>query len=151
MEDTRVTLSPAQRRRLAKGHAGDKETGNWNFDCLAGCGALRSSAKDMVRFLAANLGRFKTKLYPALKRAQSGRTETATPGLRAAMGWHVWTKSDTEVIWHNGGTGGYRSFCGFIKDKKIGAVVLSNMNISADDIGFHLLDNSYELKKPERP
>jgi CubicO group peptidase (beta-lactamase class C family) len=65
------------------------------------------------------------------------------------LGWHIRDNGKTQIIWHNGGTGGYRTFCGFIKYKKVGTVVLSNMNIGADDIGFHLLDNSYKLKKFE--
>jgi len=29
--------------------------GNWDFQALAGAGALRSSMNDMLRFLAANI------------------------------------------------------------------------------------------------
>lgn len=75
----------------------------------------------------------------------------AGKSLKVGLGWHISDNGKTQIIWHNGGTGGYRTFCGFIKDKKIGVVVLSNMNISADDIGFHLLDSSYELKNIKEP
>lgn len=46
----------------------------------------------------------------------------------------------SNVWWHNGGTGGYRSFAGVDAERRRGVVVLSNTALSVDDIGFHLLD-----------
>jgi hypothetical protein len=55
------------------------------------------------------------------------------------------------IVWHNGGTGGYRTFIGFDPARRIGVVVLSNVNASPDDIGFHLLDETYPLRPlPQR-
>ncbi len=71
---------------------------------------------------------------------------SASKTMKIGLGWHIRDNEKTQIIWHNGGTGGYRTFCGFIKDKKTGVIILSNMNISADDIGFHILDSSYKLK-----
>jgi len=53
-------------------------------------------------------------------------------------------------VWHNGGTGGYRSFIGFDPKLRIGVVVLSNVSTNAgvDDIGRHLLDASFSLITP---
>ncbi|MCZ6681504.1 MAG: serine hydrolase [Candidatus Poribacteria bacterium] len=146
MDDTRITLSPAQEKRFAKGHMGEAEMPNWDFLALAGAGALRSSAQDMLKFLAANLGLNKTELYPAMQNTHKARHEAESPDMKIALGWHVSTKYDTEIIWHNGGTGGYKSFIGFHPKKKIGVVVLSNSTQSIDDIGYHLLDGRYELE-----
>jgi hypothetical protein len=46
------------------------------------------------------------------------------------------------LVWHNGGTNGYRSFVGFYSKSRIGVVVLSNAQTTAgvDDIGKHLLN-----------
>ncbi len=44
-----------------------------------------------------------------------------------------------EVIWHNGGTGGYRSYLGFLKDANIGVVVLSNSQLEVDTLGSLIL------------
>jgi CubicO group peptidase (beta-lactamase class C family) len=85
-------------------------------------------------------------LLPAMDMAQEPRVDAGT-GMKVGLGWHIRDNDKTQIVWHNGGTGGYRAFCGFIKAKKFGVVVLSNMNIGADDIGFHLLDSSYVLKK----
>jgi CubicO group peptidase (beta-lactamase class C family) len=121
---------------------------NWDIPTLAGAGALRSTASDMLTFLAANMGIKHSKLSDAMDMTHKARVD-AGKTMKIGLGWHIRDNGITQIIWHNGGTGGYRSFCGFIKDKKVGVVVLSNMNISPDDIGFHMLDNSYELKKVE--
>jgi CubicO group peptidase (beta-lactamase class C family) len=44
------------------------------------------------------------------------------------------------MLWHNGGTGGFRSFAGFVKETCTGVVVLSNCSHSVDAIGFRILE-----------
>ena len=56
-----------------------------------------------------------------------------------ALGWHILKAQGTEIIWHNGGTGGYRTWIGFDKKKGLAAVVLTNSTHGADDLGFELL------------
>ena len=56
------------------------------------------------------------------------------------------TKHDTEIIGHNGETGGFHCAIGFNPEKKTGVVVLSNSKNDIDDIGFHILDPRYELQ-----
>ena len=52
MNHTSIALSPEQQGRLAPGHTSDgKVTANWDIPALAGCGALRSTAGDVLRFL----------------------------------------------------------------------------------------------------
>ncbi len=146
LDDTSVELSAEQRSRLARGHAGTAPAKNWDFDALAGAGALRSTARDMLRFLRANLLLDETPLAPALQATHRERCETGQPESFVALGWHVRTKNDRAIIWHNGGTGGYRSFCGFDPATKRGVVVLSNSTSDIDDIGFHLLEPAFALK-----
>lgn len=148
MKSTVIMLTPEMKRRIAKGHNPANEVPNWDIPTLAGAGALRSTASDMLTFLAANIGIKPSKLSDAMDMTHQARVD-AGKTMKIGLGWHIRDNGKTQIIWHNGGTGGYRSFCGFIKDKKVGVVVLSNMNISADDIGFHMLDSSYELKKVE--
>lgn len=149
MKNTGIVLTEKMKRNLAKGHALGKEVPNWDIPTLAGAGALRSDAKDMLVFLAANIGIKRSRLSQAMEMTHEARVD-AGRNMKVGLGWHILDNGRTEIIWHNGGTGGYRTFCGFIKEKKIGVVVLSNTNISADDIGFHLLDDSYGLKKAQK-
>ena len=57
----------------------------------------------------------------------------------------------TEIVWHNGGTGGYHSFIGFDPKTGDGAVVLHNSAASIDDIGFHLIHGQFPIIKPPAP
>ncbi|MBB5867358.1 CubicO group peptidase (beta-lactamase class C family) [Allocatelliglobosispora scoriae] len=44
-----------------------------------------------------------------------------------------------EQLWHNGGTGGFRSWVGFIPQRRAGVVVLSNTARPLDGGAFDLL------------
>jgi CubicO group peptidase (beta-lactamase class C family) len=152
MDNTRVKLTPGMQAHLAKGHdAGGRQVMNWDLLALAGAGALRSSVIDMLKFVSANMGLTKTSLYPTLEKTQQKRKDTGVPDLSIGMGWHILTRYGTEIVWHNGGTGGYHSFIGFNKAKHLGVVVLSNSTNDIDDIGRHLLESQYPLAKYEPP
>lgn len=150
MESTRAHLSPQMQARLAIGHdQGGKAVMNWDLPTLAGAGALRSTANDMLKFLAANMGLSKSGLLTAMQKTHAMQKSTGIPDLSIGLGWHILSKYGTEIIWHNGGTAGYHSFIGFDKQKGIGVVVLSNSVTDTDDIGFHLLESKYPLSKYE--
>jgi|CXWL01.1.fsa_nt_gi CubicO group peptidase (beta-lactamase class C family) len=145
MNNTRATLTDDLKSRLAKGHSDGKQVKNWDLDALAGAGALRSTPLDMVNFIEANIKPGDTPISKALRASYKDRMETGTPDLSIGLGWHVWNKHGTEIIWHNGGTGGYRSFCGFAPDKKLGVVVLANSDFDLDAVGLHALEPKFEL------
>src|SRR5262249_35771534 len=152
MESTTIKLSPELRSRLAAGHsAALKPVANWDIPSLAGAGALRSTTNDMLKFVAANLGLVKTNLLPAMQMSHLVRKSTGAPDLDIGLAWHIFKKYGTEITWHNGGTGGYRTFIGFDQKRRAGVVVLTNTGNSADDIGFHLLESKYELATFELP
>jgi CubicO group peptidase (beta-lactamase class C family) len=149
MNSTGITLSPDMKARLAVGHNGQLATvSNWDLPTLAGAGALRSSANDMLTFLAANLGYVKSPLAPAMAAMLSVRRPTGAPGGgEIGLAWLITKPSDDEIVWHNGGTGGYRSFVGYDPKTRVGVVVLSNTFTASgvDDIGMHLLDSHVPL------
>jgi serine-type D-Ala-D-Ala carboxypeptidase/endopeptidase len=149
MKSTAITLSEPLQRRLAPGHdAEGKRAKNWDLPTLAGAGALRSTANDLLTFLAAFLKPTPQPLAPAMRSLLAVRRETPAPNLEIALGWHVTKLHDgREIAWHNGGTGGYRSFMGYDAKNGTGVVVLSNMftNEGVDDIGRHLLDPASPL------
>lgn len=152
MEDTEIALTPELKARLAVGHDADlKPVENWDLGpAFAGAGALRSDANDMLKFVAANLGFTKMPLAPAMAAMLNVRRPTDVPGISVALGWHIFTARGKDYVWHNGGTGGYRSFIGFDPKGSVGVVVLSNAETpeGVDDIGRHLLDASAPLMKP---
>ena len=146
MSSTSITLSEAQKKRLAPGYdASLKPVKNWDLDALAGAGAVRSAVDDMLKFVAANLELTDTTLKAAMRRMRSATKETGMPDVEIGMAWHVFTKFDTRIWWHNGGTAGYRSFVGFNPAKKEGVVVLCNTFMDNDDLGKHILESRYPV------
>ena len=152
MSDTKISLTPEMQARLVTGHnPALKPVANWDLPTLAGAGALRSSVNDMLKFVAANIGLTKSPLLAAMQRAHQSQRETGQPDLTIALNWHILKKFDSEIVWHNGGTGGYHSFIGFDKKNRRGVVVLSNSANDIDDIGRHLLVSQYPLARLEPP
>jgi len=149
MNDTGITLSPGMRARLAIGHNPTGEAvANWDMPALAGAGALRSTLNDMMKFLAANLETGKGELSKALRETHPARRTVGTPGMSIGLGWHIRLGGGRNLVWHNGGTGGYHSFIGFDEQDRIGVVVLHNSSANIDDIGFHLVDDTLPITPP---
>ena len=94
----------------------------------------------MLKYLRAQIGTLHSPLGPAIETTHLVRTRTDMGHTRQALGWLVTTLPNVPhaIIWHNGGTGGYQSWAGFVKEKGIGVVVLGNFaSTSATDlIGF---------------
>ena len=146
MNDTRITLTPAMKRRLAPGHSvSGGVVPNWDLPTLAGAGALKSTANDLLKFLSANLDSASKPLGPVLATTQFARHDVNGSPMRIGLNWHILTPFGRPLVWHNGGTGGYRTFIGFDDANDRGVVVLSNQNVSVDDIGFHLLEQRAPL------
>jgi hypothetical protein len=102
----------------------------------------------MLLFLSVELGEKKSSLDPAIALSRAKWT-SAGQTMEIGLGWHKRSTKEGETIWHNGGTGGYFSFIGFNPNSKSGVVILTNWANpgGVDDIGFHLLDPEYPLKK----
>jgi D-alanyl-D-alanine-carboxypeptidase/D-alanyl-D-alanine-endopeptidase len=149
MTDTRMTLTSGMKARLAVGHNNAlAPVANWDIPTLAGAGAFRSTANDMLKFLAAALGFVETPLAPAMADAVSIRRPGENLETQMAYGWEVRTKDGSSIIWKGGATGGYRTYMGYDPKARVGVVVLSNMLRAAiDEIGPHLLNASYPLSK----
>ena len=150
MKDTRIALSRSMRSRLAQGHddSGAKAA-NWDLPTLAGAGALRSTAGDMLKFLAANLEKPTRPVTKALATTHRARRDISGP-MKIGLGWQILNPFGRTIVWHNGGTGGYRAFIGFDQESRRAAVVLSNQSISADDIGLHILEPRLPLTPPPK-
>ena len=126
----------ASRARFAPGHDVDgRAAGNWDPGVLAGAGGLRSTARDMLRYLRANMGELQTPLYPAMTLAQQPRADTAEGTRRIGLAWMTDRIGGQDVIWHNGMSGGYASFIGFTADRRRGIVVLTNIAKYVDELG----------------
>ncbi|MBD1865218.1 MULTISPECIES: serine hydrolase [Trichocoleus] len=150
MHDTGIQLTVEQQARFATGHNTlAQPVPYWDLPTLAG--ALRSTANDLLKFLAANLQLVSSSLNAIFQKTHGVQAQTGIPGMAIALGWHVLNHHETEIIFHDGDTGGFRSFLGFVKQKRFGVVVLSNSENDVNDIGLHLLEPRYPLAEHHPP
>jgi serine-type D-Ala-D-Ala carboxypeptidase/endopeptidase len=104
------------------------KTCHWALPVLYGAGVIKSNGVDMIKFLRANMGG-SSALSQSFKRTQ--QPVTSFTGGKIAYGWHIDNISGKifglgSVIWHNGGTGGFRSYMGFAPEKNRGIIVMVN-------------------------
>jgi len=149
MSHTAITLTPWMQSHLASGHNGfSNPVSQWDImPTLAGMGGLRSTVNDMLNFAAANLCADQTDLGLALRDAQHLRRQVGESNDSIGFNWVISRPGEYIVTWHNGGTGGYRTFLGLDLEGSRAVVVLTNSGAnSVDDVGFHLLDPTVPLK-----
>lgn len=154
MTHTAISLTPWMKSHLALGH--DERghvVGNWDLPTLAGAGAIRSTTEDMLKFAAANLHPERGPLQRAMAVAQRERADAGGSAMRIGLNWLTFHSIDGDtIVWHNGGTGGYRTFIGLQPSRKRGVVVMTNSGgPGADDIGRHLLNATLPLTPPPAP
>jgi CubicO group peptidase (beta-lactamase class C family) len=133
MNDTKILVTDTV--RFAKGY---NDEGNlvpyWDLGALAGAGGIRSTSSDMMRFMKANI----EEKNPAFKLAHQSTFNDNKNNV--GLAWMITTtKKGNELIWHNGRTAGFSSFCGFIKSKNVAVVVLGNSSNPVDQIAIGIL------------
>jgi serine-type D-Ala-D-Ala carboxypeptidase/endopeptidase len=139
--DTGVSVPAASRGRFAQGHdRRGRRAPHWDFRALAGAGAMRSTVADLLAFLRLQFG----EGDPALARAAAltHATQSRHRGVAVGLGWTRLPLLGTEheLLFHDGGTGGFRSFAGFVPASETAVVVLSNSARSVDALGFRILE-----------
>lgn len=105
----------------------------WIGEAVAPAGGLRASIADMARLTAALLDRTAPGLAALDPVAPFGH------GARIGAGWITIDHGGREITWHNGGTGGFRSWLGIDGQAGAGVVLLTATSASVDRAGFRLL------------
>lgn len=124
MRDTRITLTPEQQKRLAPPYNAElKSDKNWDLNCLAGAGGLRSTVNDLLKLAAASLSDDKTPAVAAIHEAWKPHYSNPNE-IGVGLAWHI--ARDGVTRWHNGQTGGYTSAVFIVPPKKLAVVVLCN-------------------------
>lgn len=157
MKNTRVTFSQNAELLIVPGHnRKGKQIAPWNFDAMVPAAGLKSSMNDLLIFVNANLNPPNKIFENAFAEVQQNKVDIffGKRGRSTSMGygWYTSTLSqetNLPVVWTNGGTGGFRSFIGFIQDSNTAVVILSNSANSVDEMGFEILEilNAQTKKK----
>ena len=147
MESTRIKLTPGLQARVSPGH--DRKLAKiagWNMqDAFAGAGAFRSTANDLLKFLAAAMSLKSSPLAPAFTEMMRTIRPSDQADTKVAAGWFISSGHDDRLVWKDGGVLGYSSFLGYSAVKKNGIVLLANGNFDSPKWGKHLLDEGFPL------
>ncbi|MDY0780476.1 serine hydrolase domain-containing protein [Tenacibaculum sp. IB213877] len=142
MTNTTTLREKIKEENLVKGlNKKGKETSNWDFtDALVGAGGIKSSVVDLEKFVRKNFEN------DSIYNLTHQKTYAVNDKMEIGLGWHIF--GGDSVLWHNGGTGGYRSCMAFNKDKKTSVIVLSNVSSfnkksnNIDKLCFELIKNN---------
>lgn len=140
---------PRDGRPIATGH-------NWLRALVAvppldtrivhGAGVIRSTANEMLEFLAAHSQSTAGPLASAIQRAIRG-------GEPAPGGWLVMVTPKHRLLSRHGATQGFNAFAGFDLERKVAVVVLANVATAGgvSDLGHHLLNPDFPLLPADSP
>jgi D-alanyl-D-alanine-carboxypeptidase/D-alanyl-D-alanine-endopeptidase len=109
MTDTRINLTNEQTRRLPPPYNGQQSANNWTFQSLAGAGALRSTAADLITFGRALLQPQDTPFPEAIRLMLTPLHPFKDAGAQIGLGILNGQFMSAPCWDHDGGTGGYRS------------------------------------------
>ncbi|MGY4857818.1 serine hydrolase domain-containing protein [Cryobacterium sp. AP23] len=106
----------------------------WTGEALAPAGGIRASIGDLGRFALALLD----GSAPGIA-ALDPVAPLAGPAVRIGAAWITLDRRGRQVVWHNGGTGGFRSWIGIDRAAGTGVAVVSATARSVDRLGLSML------------
>ncbi|GGO22655.1 serine hydrolase domain-containing protein [Micromonospora parathelypteridis] len=134
-----ATVTTTRADDLPAGRAQGSRAGGRPLDPWMGAGyapagvGMWSTVEDLGRLAAGTLA----GTAPGADAATARFTEDGKT--RIGYGWFTTRHGDHEVVWHNGGTGGFRSYLGFERVTGRAVVVLGNTDMDVAPIGLRLL------------
>jgi len=111
----------------------------WDMAALSPAGAIKSNTLDMLTYLEYILD------HPGNAVLQDITQPVATINdqLQVAKAWHILkVPGKSDIVWHNGGTYGFSTFCGFNRENGTAifvAVNAFNKNAFGDKLGIEVL------------
>lgn len=143
MNSTDVQVPPYLQKHYAQGYKPDGSLAHrMALSALPASGALRSTASDMLKFLAANLDIYGPKELRAAMQFAQQEFYRVNPTFAMGLGWQRFHHDQLLIIDKNGGLPGFSSYIGMISDQKIGIVLLANKSkVPLTRIGRRILSN----------
>jgi CubicO group peptidase (beta-lactamase class C family) len=112
---------------------------NWELNVLVGGGGIKSTARDMAKYLRANIT--DTTYYLMTQQ----RTIKYTEHNSAGLGWTWYEDGDKKYVSATGGTGGYSSCVIFERSTRTGIVLLTNVSAFLASKGDYISKLGIEL------
>lgn len=131
MKSTAIFLDEEQQSRKASPYStADVEGYEWDFDAMQACAGMKSTTRDLARYIAANM--YQLDVNEELKNSFELAQEIHFNGSpNIGLGWRFANVGGQTVLEHDGLAGGYTSYTAFNTEKGVGVVVLCN---SADGV-----------------
>lgn len=108
----------------------------WTGEGIAPAGGIRSSIGDMAQLAESLLD------GSAPGAAALDPVQTFSGAARIGAAWLTLPFKGREITWHNGGTGGFRSWMGLDRNAGTAAIILTATSASVDRAGFLLLQET---------
>ncbi|WP_232733987.1 serine hydrolase [Kitasatospora sp. CB02891] len=113
----------------AVGHFRQRPLPPWQIPALPGAGAVRSTARDLLRYLTVHLDPAAAPtaaLTAALRDVQRPRLVKPRSTDRICLVWNLRPTADGDVLFHSGGTRGCTSFIAFCPRRGTALAALTN-------------------------
>jgi len=118
----------------------------WTGEAVGPAGGIRASILDMAQLAVALINGSAPGIAALDPVSRFGR------GLHIGAGWVTTEVDGRAIAWHNGGTGGFRSWLGLDRAAGTGAIILSATAASVDRHGFALLaEHTKSVSLPHAP
>lgn len=133
---------------MAGGHDGmGRPAPAWRFDALASAGALLATPDDLLTFAAAALDTTTGPLANAMALSQREwfRIDSASS---VGLGWQRAHRDHRVALWHDGGTGGFRTMMLVEPSRRRASVAFVNAIWSPEALAIHLLDRAVPVPTP---
>lgn len=130
-KDTAIFLNDEQQSRKASPYStADVEGYEWDFDVMQACAGMKSSTRDLARYIAANMNQL--EINETLKESFELAHQVHYKGSpKIGLAWRFAEVDGRTILEHDGLAGGYTSYVAFDKEKGVGVVLLCN---SADGL-----------------
>ncbi len=131
MKSTAIFLNEEQQSCKALPYStADIEGYEWDFDALQACAGVKSTSRDLARYIAANMNQLDVnkELKNAFELAQKIHFNGSP---KIGLGWRFAKVGGQTILEHDGLAGGYTSYTAFNTENGVGVVVLCN---SADGV-----------------
>jgi len=124
MEDTCVKLKENHIKNLVRGRdPNGRVVPNWDLNVLAGAGEIKSTTRDLVKYIQANMDDSSSFFHLALQ-----PTFQVNDREMMCLGWGIYKLNGKNLYVAFGGTGGYSSGIIFEKTTKTAVILLTNIS-----------------------
>ncbi|EKF55228.1 beta-lactamase [Galbibacter marinus] len=143
LSDTYFDVSSAEKHQLAKGYIGTQNVPHWNFKVMDAAGGLKTTITDLQRF-------GKQFLETSSPFAKSNKVATKSyftdkDGNHYGLGWFI---DQDGIVFHGGGTGGFRTFIAIdLNSNRVISVMTNSGSSSIEDLAKYLINpKAYPLQ-----